>query len=117
MSVSKNKHALPILSLCMQAAEPLWQRVPTRTDAGECASDFMMIITRLNAVGDAIQQRILTDLYNVLNTYTDAILFAEVNMKMNLLWVSHRPRPGLGVEIASQIHHVVPEARLVANRF
>jgi hypothetical protein len=29
--------------------------------------------------------------------------------------VSHRPRPGLGLEIAALIHNYIPEAKLISQ--
>jgi hypothetical protein len=38
-----------------------------------------------------------------------------VNVQLGTLWVSHRPRPGLGLEIAALIHHCIPEAKLIGQ--
>ena len=101
----------------MQPAEPLWQRVPTRTEHGELAADFMMLFRQLRQAGRSRQQQILDDLQGVLHYYGKLILFAELNLRLNTLWVSHRPRPGLGLEIAAAIHCKIPQAVLITQNY
>lgn len=107
---------LPKITLDLHAAQPLWQRVPTRTSAGEFACDFMMLIKRFNRQTTPIQQDIVDNLYAVLQQYSDLILFADLNVKLNLLWISHVPRPGLGLEVAARIHDCIPQAKLVSHQ-
>ena len=104
-------------SLPSDPAVPLWQRVPTHTDAGELAADFIMILSGLKKLGATQKQMIYDTLYRVLKTYDADILLAEVNTRMNTLWISHKPRPGLGVEIAASIHHHIPQAKLISQRY
>jgi len=99
----------------LQSAEPLWQRVPTRTEHGELTADFMMLIKRLKQFHLPKQQQIYSQLQQILNGYAAVILFAEVNVQLGTLWVSHRPRPGLGLEIAALIHECIPEAKLISQ--
>jgi hypothetical protein len=33
-----------------------------------------------------------------------------------VLWVSVQPRPGICLEVAAAIHHLVPEAKVVAHK-
>ena len=104
-------------SLAKQPAEPLWKRVPVITETGERVADFIMILSGLKQLGTVQRQTILDTLYQVLKHFDSDILLAEVNTEMNTLWVSHIPRPGLGSEIAAMIHHHVPEAKLISQRF
>ena len=60
----------------MQGAEPLWQRVPTRTEYGELAADFMMLNKRLKQLHQQKQHEIFTQLHTILNGYQAVILFA-----------------------------------------
>ena len=103
---SLQQNSIPKKCLSSDPAVPLWQRVPTRTDAGELAADFIIQ-----------KQKVYDTLYQILKTYDADILLAEVNTRMNTLWVSHKPRPGLGVEIAAMIHEHVPQAKLISQRF
>lgn len=106
-----------IETTAMQPAEPLWQRVPTRTEHGELAADFMMLFRQLRQAGRNRQQQILDDLQGILHYYGGLILFAELNLQLNTLWVSHRPRPGLGLEIAAAIHCKIPQAVLITQNY
>jgi len=101
----------------IQFAEPLWQRVPTRTEHGELVADFMMLIKRLKQFHQHQQEQILNQLHQILNTYATVVLFAEVNVQLGTLWVSHRPRPGVGLEIAALIHNYIPEAKLIGQHY
>ena len=101
----------------LSPAEPLWQRVPTRDDEGRLLGDFMMIIPRLNSLSTQKLQNIIDKLDKLLGLYQDAVVFADLNLKLNVLWVSHRPRSGIGLELAAAIHACIPEARLVAQRY
>ena len=47
--------------------------------------------------------------------YQDTVVFAEFNLKLNLLWVSIRPVQGIRYEITGAIQERVPEARLVSH--
>ena len=102
--------------LDLQPATPLWQRVPTRDANGKLAGDFIMIITGLNKKNTTVQQRIIRELQRVIALFNKDILFVDLNLKNNILWVSYSGRPQLRLEIAGQLHAAVPEARLVAQQ-
>jgi len=113
----KREHidTLPRISIDLHESTPLWQRVPTRTGAGEFACDFMMLIKQFNSQTQRIQNEIVNSLYTILQQYSEVILFADLNVKLNVLWVSHLPRPGIGLELAARIHDRVPQAKLVSH--
>ena len=101
----------------MSPAEPLWQRVPTRDDAGHLLGDFMMIIPQLNAMPAKKIQCIVDRLDKLLGLYHEFVVFADLNLKLNVLWVSHKQRTGIGLELAAAIHACIPEAKLVAQHY
>jgi hypothetical protein len=43
------------------------------------------------------------------------VVFAEFNVRLNLLWVSIRPITGIRFDITGAIQEQVPEARLVSH--
>ena len=45
------------------------------------------------------------------------VVFADINLKLNLLWVSVRARPGVILDIACCVKFHMPEALLVAPRY
>ncbi|GAB4354715.1 MAG: hypothetical protein Kow006_20640 [Gammaproteobacteria bacterium] len=99
-----------------EPAEPLWKRVPTRGDDGRPLSDFMMVIPGLRRWPRERRQAALDAIYQVLNHYRKVVVFADMNVRLNLLWVSVRPVPGICMELPIALRSQVPEAKLVAHR-
>jgi hypothetical protein len=93
---------------------PLWQVAPTRDSTGKRLTDFMMLIPRLRSRPPAEIERASRDIQAVLASHQD-VVFADLNLKLNLLWVSLRPRQGAIFELAAAIRLRVPEAVLVAH--
>lgn len=113
--VVDNRHLTT--SLGLDPAEPLWKRVPTHDDSGGLLSDFMMIIPKLRTRPQHLMQRTINEIQNVLEYYNRAVVFADLNLKLNLLWVSVRPIPGICLELPAAIKMRVPEAMLVGQQF
>lgn len=97
------------------SAEPLWQRVPTRDNSGQRLSDFMMLIPKLGKRPQLYIQQTLARLQAVINDYQQAIVFVDLNLKLNVLWVSIKPIPGICLELPTAIKARVPEALLIAQ--
>ena len=93
---------------------PLWQVVPTRDSAGRRLIDFMMLIPRLRSRPAVEIERASRDIQAVLSLHQD-VVFADLNLKLNLLWVSLRPSPGAISELVAAIRLRVPGAVLVAH--
>ena len=93
---------------------PLWQVAPTRDSAGHRLTDFMMLIPRLRNRPPVEIERASRDIQAVLALHQD-VVFADLNLKLNLLWISLRPRPGAISELAAAIRLRVPEAVLVGH--
>jgi len=93
---------------------PLWQVAPTRDFAGKRLTDFMMLIPRLRNRPSVEIERASREIQAVLALHQD-VVFADLNLKLNLLWGSLRPRPGAISELAAAIRLRVPEALLVAH--
>jgi hypothetical protein len=97
-----------------QPGLPLWQLAPTRDSEGVRLVDFMMLIPRLRSRPPAEIERKSSAIHSVLELHQD-VVFADLNLKLNLLWVSLRPRMGAISELAAAIRMRVPEAVLVAQ--
>ncbi|MGA7180091.1 MAG: hypothetical protein WBX11_10945 [Thiobacillaceae bacterium] len=95
--------------------EPLWKRVPTHDDSGKLLADFMVLIPKLKSRPRHYIESAATYINAVLLRY-DEVVFADVNLELNLLWVSHRYRSGLMLEIVSTLRARLPEAVLVAHQ-
>ena len=92
---------------------PLWQRAPVRDEYGRLLSDFMMIVPGLNRRPKAEISDVLRRIEHVLGLYGRSVVFADLNLRLNTLWVSVRPVPGICLELPAVIHHYVAEAVLV----
>jgi hypothetical protein len=97
------------------SSEPLWKRVPTRDLTGKPYADFMMLIPGLRKFESSRLREIINKIEAVLMRYEEDIILADLNLKINVLWVTLQPHIGLSTEIAALIHHVVPEAKLVSQ--
>ena len=99
----------------ISASEPLWNHVPTSDAEGQRLSDFMMLIPKLRKQPPSHIQHVLEQIEEVLNFYQHAVVFADLNLRLNVLWVSVKPVPGICLELPAAILDRVPEARLVAQ--
>ena len=97
-------------------AEPLWKRAPSRDEQGRPLSDFMMIVPRLSSQSLDYIQHTIREIETVLNAYRHAVIFADMNLRLNILWVTVRPIPGVCLELATAVKLCVPEALLVAHK-
>ena len=107
---------LPRLSVQFDTrAEPLRKRAPSHDENGKPLSDFMMLVPGLRDKPKHLVDSTIQDMHIVLTHFRDAVVFAEFNLKLNLLWVSIRPINGIRFKIASAIQEHVPEAKLVSH--
>lgn len=93
---------------------PLWRVVPTRDEEGHSLTDFMMLIPRLREKPSREIEQTCEYIRSVLALHRE-VVFADLNLPLNILWVSLRPRLGAIAEIASAIRVFVPAAVLVAH--
>ena len=107
---------LPRLSVNFDtSAEPLHKRAPSHDEHGKPLCDFMMLIPGLRDKPKHIIDDTIQDIHIVLTHFSHAVVFAEFNLKLNLLWVSIRSIQGVRLEIASAIQEQVPGAKLVSH--
>ena len=74
-----------------------------------------MLIPRLKEKSAGEVERTSGYIRSVLTLHSE-VVFADLNLALNLLWVSLRPKRGAMSEIAAAIRVLVPEAVLVANQ-
>ncbi|MEW5892247.1 MAG: hypothetical protein AB1697_03790 [Pseudomonadota bacterium] len=98
-----------------QAAQPLWQRVPKRDADGALLADFMMIAPALKRCRPDELTLWLARVEGALKRFESSVVFADFNLRLNLLWVSHRSQPGLGARLVAALRAAAPELRLVAH--
>jgi hypothetical protein len=97
------------------AADPLYKRAPRVDEHGKPLSDFMMIIPKLRMRPHHALQEIIAKIKSVLEQYADTVVFVDLNLRLNVLWVLVRPVPGICRDLPSAISNAVPEALLVAQ--
>lgn len=98
----------------LEPGVPLWQRAPTRDSDGQCLTDFMMLFPRLGQQSVAEIERVSRIIRSVLALRSE-VVFADLNLKLNLLWVSLKPRQGAIAEIAAILRTLIPGALLIAH--
>ena len=92
---------------------PLWQIVPTRGADGKPLADFMMLVPGLRKRPQHEINQTLSNMQLALEQYQD-VVFANFNLKINVLWVSVNCRPGLILKMVDTIQNLVPDAVLIA---
>lgn len=102
-------------SIEILASGPLRNRVPIRDAQGNRVSDFMILIPRLKHKPEWLIRKRVERIQKVLSCYCDTIVFAELNVTLNLLWLSVKPVPGICMELTTAIRAHVPEAVLVGH--
>ena len=99
-------------SVCIHRSQPLYIRVPTRDENGKFLADFMILISGLRAWPNAKQTATVNEIQCVLSGFAE-VVFADLNVPLNLLWVSIKPKPGLILEVYDALKGRIPEVVLV----
>ncbi len=94
--------------------EPLFRRLPKQDEHGRFLGDFMMLIPGLRELPTAQAEVRLARLQHILDA-DDDVVFADLNLPLNLLWVSVRQRRGVVTGVATMIREHFPAARLVGH--
>lgn len=102
-------------SCSFDAAEPLFKRAPRQDEYGRPLGDFMMIIPRLRTRPQRLIQIKSEKIRLVLEQFADLVVFADLNLKINVLWVIVRQSPRACLDIPLAISEVIPEALLVSH--
>ena len=113
MALVTFKSALLLSRVTIEPGTPLWQIVPTRDADGHPLADFMMIIPGLRSRPEHVINATINKIQTVLERCLD-VVFVNLNLKTNVLWVSANCRQGIISELATSIRQQIPEALLVA---
>jgi len=71
-------------------AEPLYKRLPREDEHGKPLADFMMIIPKLRTQPQHLIQETIRKIERVLERHSSIVVFADLNLKLNVLWVNVR---------------------------
>jgi hypothetical protein len=100
--------------LALSASGPLYTRAPTRDPDGAAYSDFMVLIPGLRDLSRAGFGDRVAGLQAVLGQYRQ-VVFVDLNVPLNLLWVTLIPEFGLIATMAESLRQRIPEARLIGH--
>ena len=100
--------------LALSTSGPLYTRAPTRNEDGVAYSDFMMLIPGLRDLSRTDFGDRVAGLQAVLGQYQQ-VVFADLNVPLNLLWVTLIPEYGLIATMAEGLRQRIPEARLIGH--
>lgn len=117
MALPQSAQKLPgaLSASSLEAALPLYKRAPCTDEQGKPLSDFMMIIPQLRHRTQAQIEERIEKIHRVLERFAHLVVFADLNLKINVLWVMVRPSLGACVVIPLAIIAAIPEALLVAH--
>jgi hypothetical protein len=99
----------------LRPAVPLWRRAPTKDQQGRSVSDFMMLIPRLSKQPELYRRQVLGELQSIFRQFGQQVHFADLNLQLNLLWISVESSPGLIGQLATEIRRRVPQALLIGH--
>lgn len=74
-----------------------------------------MLIPKLGSKPQTVLDETISRLQQVLGLYENIVVFADLNLNLNVLWVSTKAVPGICLELPAAIKMKVPEALLVAQ--
>ncbi len=103
------------LSTDLSPAEPLWKLAPTRDEDGKPLSDFLMIIPKLKHKPEHVIKQTLAEIDCALRQFSNFVVFANIDMKLNTLWVSFKNKPGMYIDIVAAVKLRVPEALIIGD--
>jgi len=109
----KRLHIRAAHGIHISGHQPLYERVPTRDEYGKLLSDFMMLIPGLWDWPQLRFHDAVAGLQAVMGQFQE-VVFADLNVPLNLLWVSVKAKPGIITEVAGSIQMRVPQALIIS---
>jgi hypothetical protein len=98
----------------MSPGGDLWRYAPVRDTQGRALSDLMLLLPGLQK-GGTLPVLVRQQLQEVLVGFGDRIQFADLNLRLGILWVTVVSEPGLCGEVAAAIRARIEGARMVCN--
>lgn len=105
---------LPQGADAVEPAGALWRYAPARDPQGRPLCDFLMLVPGLRDVGER-RDWWGAQLRGVLGDFGERVVFADLNLRLGLLWVTVQPQPGLSAEVAAAIQQRLPGSRVVGS--
>ena len=92
----------------------LWRYVPVKDSKNQAYCDVMLLLPGIKKNRD-LQVMIRQQLQETLEAFGDQVLFADLNLRLGIVWVTVVPEPGLCSDVADAIRQRVEGARIVGN--
>ncbi len=105
----------PAIAEKWSRGEPLWKLAPKRDSEGHPYIDFMMLAPGLKKRPAHEIECLTRVIQSVLARFEAWVVFADFNLKLNVLWVSLKYRPGIMTEIVTALRAQAPMLKLVAH--
>ncbi len=115
MQLAARAQSLPSSPGQWTRGEPLWKLAPKRDSEGRPYIDFMMLAPGMKKRPAHEIECFTRILQGVLARFENWVVFADYNLKLNVLWVSLKYRPGIMVDIVAALRAQAPELKLVAH--
>ncbi len=115
MKLAARAQSLPEAPGQWACGEPLWKRAPKRDSEGHPYVDFMMLAPGLKRRPGHEIESLMRIIRSVLQRFENWVVFADFNLKLNVIWVSLKYRPGLMAEIVAALRAQAPILKLVAH--
>jgi hypothetical protein len=115
MNITARPRWLPGDSGQWGRAEPLWKLVPRRDEEGRLCTDFMMLAPGFKKKPAHERECVIGLVQGVLSCFDQWVIFADLNLTLNVLWVSLKYRPGIMAEVVAALRTQAPEFKLVAH--
>jgi hypothetical protein len=113
LSVHRARDSLEA-SASLSPGGDLWRYAPSRDLEGRALSDLMLLLPGLQHNRD-LSIIIRQQLQEVLEGFGDRIQFADLNLRLGVLWVTVVSQPGLCGDVADAIRERIEGARVVCN--
>lgn len=98
-----------------ECGEPLWKLAPKRDSEGHPYVDFMMLAPGFKHRPSHEIEYLMHAIQGVLANFERWVVFADFNLKINVLWVSLKYRPGIMTEVVAALRAQAPVLKLVAH--
>ncbi len=115
MKLARRAQSLPAAAEQWARGEPLWKLAPKRDSEGRPYVDFMMLAPGLKNRPHHEIECLYRVIQSVLVRFENWVVFADFNLKLNVLWVSLKYRPGIMTEIVTALRTQAPMLKLVAH--
>lgn len=101
-------------AVTLEINQPLYKRAPGRDENGKPVADFMLLIPGLRDLPKHLLRQKVAVIQAVLVNFAE-VVFADLNIRLNILWVSYKPKPGIMAELTGALNAALPESVVVGQ--